>query len=286
MRYAVSVPQFGAFGDVRTLVALAHDCEEASWDAFFVWDHMLIDARSQPMVDPWVTLAAIAVNTTHIHIGAMVTPLARRRPWKVARETISIDQLSGGRLIFGVGLGAPPGAEFEAFGEDADPKVRADKLDEGLEVLTGLWKGQPFSYAGKHYQLKDVLFTPRPTQAPRIPIWVAGQWPNKRPMRRAARWDGVIPAGPVLYTTPEDWHEITDYLRPYLPDGKPFDLVNVGTTAGKELKEASEVVEAFTEAGITWWVEEVTPECFGWDHDGEWPTEAMHRQIRRGPPRA
>ena len=285
MRYAVTVPQFGPLGDVRALADLARDAEKAGWDAFFVWDHILFDNRLQPMVDPWVALAAIAMTTTHIRIGAMVTPLARRRPWKLARETASIDQLSGGRLVVGVGLGDPPGTEFEAFGEDPDPRVRAGKLDEGLDVLTGLWGGRPFSYSGAHYRLKDVLFTPRPVQTPRIPIWVAGTWPNRAPMRRAARWDGAFPQKKGAFTTLEDWREILEYLRRHLTDDRPFDLVQAGATAGMDQAQAVEIVAPFAELGITWWVEDVSPWSFGWDYEGEWPTAAMVDRVRAGPPR-
>ena len=286
MQYGLTVPQFGDFGDVRTLAALARDAEEAGWDAFFVWDHLLFDNRLQPMVDPWVALAAIALSTSRVRIGAMVTPLARRRPWKVARETVSIDHLSGGRLIVGVGLGDPAQTEFEAFGEDADPRVRAGKLDEGLEVLTGLWSGEVFSYSGEYYQLKEVLFTPRPVQTPRIPIWVGGTWPNRAPVRRAARWDGTRPQQSGAFMTVDSWREYLDYLGPHLDAEKPFDLVHAGSTSGMDRAQAAESVAAVAELGIGWWVEDVSPWSFGWDYDGDWPTDAIVAHIRAGPPRA
>src|SRR5438067_4066679 len=194
MRYGVSMPNFADYGDVHTLVELAREAEAAGWDGFFLWEHMIFwrDLRV-PIVDPWVALAAIAAGTERISLGPMVTPVARRRPWKLARETVSLDHLSRGRLILGVGLGDPADADFGVFGEETDAKVRARKLDEGLNVLAGLWGGEPFSYRGEHYRVEETVFLPRPVQSPRIPVWVGGWWPHKPPLRRAARWDGVFP---------------------------------------------------------------------------------------------
>jgi alkanesulfonate monooxygenase SsuD/methylene tetrahydromethanopterin reductase-like flavin-dependent oxidoreductase (luciferase family) len=146
MKFGLNVPQCGSYGDVRVLAERARWAEEAGWDGFFIWDHLYLDPAIQPMVDLWVALAAIAIATKRVCIGTMVTPVARRRPWKLARETATVDQLSGGRLILGVGLGDPTQWEFVAFAEEGDPKARAEKLDEGLDVLTGLWTGKPFSY--------------------------------------------------------------------------------------------------------------------------------------------
>ena len=155
MYYGIYVPNFGDETNVRMLATLAREAEEASWDGFFVWDHILY--RSNPpvsMVDPWVALTAIAMTTERIRIGTTVTPLARRHPWKLARETVSLDHLSRGRLILGVGLGDPPKVEFAQFGEESDDRIRAAKLDEGLEVVTGLWSGKPFRYQGTHYRIQ------------------------------------------------------------------------------------------------------------------------------------
>jgi alkanesulfonate monooxygenase SsuD/methylene tetrahydromethanopterin reductase-like flavin-dependent oxidoreductase (luciferase family) len=192
MKFALDVSTADTYADPRLLADLAAEAEEAGWDGFFVWDAVFARPPQVPMANPWVALSAIATQTRRIRIGAMVTPLARRRPWQVARETVSLDHLSKGRLIFGVGLGYQA-LDFEAFGEEADPKVRGEKLDEGLEVLARLWTGNPVTFQGKHYQVKDVKFLPKPLQTPRIPIWVAGYWPNRRPFRRAAQWEGVLP---------------------------------------------------------------------------------------------
>jgi alkanesulfonate monooxygenase SsuD/methylene tetrahydromethanopterin reductase-like flavin-dependent oxidoreductase (luciferase family) len=152
MRYAINVPNFGDYADARFVADLARRAEQHGWDGFFVWDHInSAMGRGMPMGDPWVILTAVALATERIRIGTMVTPLPRRRPWKVARETTTLDHLSGGRLILGVGLGTPADAEFASFGEVPDIAERARKLDEGLEVLTGLWGGEPFSFVGEHY---------------------------------------------------------------------------------------------------------------------------------------
>ena len=255
MKYAISVHNFGDFADVRLLARLAKEAEDNGWDGFFLWDH--IHWHGPPMLDPWIALAAIAVATERIKIGTMVTPLARRRPWKLARETVTLDQLSGGRVILGVGLGAPGPEEFTRLGEDADDRVRAQKLDEGLDVLTGLWSGERFSYQGEHYQLDNVTFLPRPVQQPRIPIWVAGLWPNKGPFRRAARFDGAVPVkrGPSAdmpgLLTPEELPEPLAYINEHRESGAPFD-VNVSVAIPTDPAEAKDVVDSFAAAGATW----------------------------------
>ena len=197
MRFGVNVPIFGEYADVRLLAELAVEAEEAGWDGFWIWDHLQWSGEDdgqprQPSIDTTVALALIAAETSRVRFGPMVLPLARRRPWKVAREMATLDHLSGGRLTLGVGLGSPPGLEFGDFGEDVDPKVRAGKLDEGLAVLQGLWTGEPFDFAGEHHSVHRAQLLPRPRQE-HVPIWVGGEWPdNRAPFRRAARFDGYI----------------------------------------------------------------------------------------------
>ena len=205
MLYAIDSPISGDYSDPRLLGELAYLAEQSGWDGFFIWDHLSLEG-TQPIVDPWVALSVMAARTERIRIGTAVTPIPRRRPWRLARETASVDRLSGGRLTLGVGLGEPADSEYERFGEDGSLKTRAAKLDEGLDVLTGLWSGEPFSYHGEHFRVEGARFLPRPVQQPRIPIWVGGQWPNRPPWRRAARWDGVYPIywqGEVNAMTPE-----------------------------------------------------------------------------------
>lgn len=230
MKFGVSVPPFGKFGDVRNLVQLAIMAEEAGWDGFFIWDHVFFDPTFHPMVDPWVALAAVAMQTKRMRIGAMVTPLARRRPWKVARETVSVDLLSEGRLTFGAGLGDPDQWDFGFFGEERDPRIRAQKLDEALDILTGLWQGEMFSYQGKHYQLEPMRFEPTPMQKPRIPIWIGGGWNKAKPQQRAARYDGYIPLKFGGTITVPEWEVIKQTIARYRPADTPFDLIHSGAT--------------------------------------------------------
>src|SRR5436853_1660913 len=240
MWYGVYVPNFGPYGDARILAGLAYEAEEAGWDGFFLWDQVsktTLTPTFDPMVDPWVALAAIALRTRTMRLGLLVTPLPRRRPWMVARETVSLDHLSAGRLIFGVGSGGGY-FDFEALGESSDPTTLAALLDEGLEVLTGLWSGEPYHHEGTAYHIKEAQFLPRPLQSPRIPIWVAGMWPAKAPLRRAARFDGVIPIGRdlplIAMLSPSEMQEIIRSVASQPAYTTPFEVVHSGITGGTD----------------------------------------------------
>ena len=288
MRFGLTLPPFADFSDPRVLAELAHDAEAAGWDGFFIWDAIFFDPTFHPMADPWVALAAVAMNTQRLRIGTMVTPLARRRPWKLARETVSVDRISDGRLILGVGLGDPVQWDFGFFGDETDPKIRACKLDEGLDILTGLWRGEPFRYQGEQYNVKEVTFHPTPVQSPRIPIWVGGWWPNKPPLRRAARWDGVCPAKWGGTITPDEWRELLAYIQKHRTSTTPFDAVHSGATPGDDLNKAAELVRTYADAGVTWWIEPVDPWRFGWSFEVPWDPQAtvlMRERVRQGPPR-
>jgi probable F420-dependent oxidoreductase len=285
MHFGLYVPLFGDYADARILAALARDAETAGWEGFFLWDHVFTDWPDR-LVDPWVALTAIALNTEYIRLGTLVTPLPRRRPWKLARETVSIDHLSNGRLTLGVGLGVNL-EEFDYLGEPSDLKVRAAMLDEGLEVLTGLWQATPFSYAGQYYRIKEALFMPAPLQQPRIPVWVAGQWPTKAPFRRAARWDGVFPLNRDAFMndlSPEQFRDILRYIREHRHGDEPFDLVLKRNKLAKDRGEDASDAAAYEEAGVTWWMEGISPWRFGWQGNGDWPLAAMHDRILMGPP--
>jgi alkanesulfonate monooxygenase SsuD/methylene tetrahydromethanopterin reductase-like flavin-dependent oxidoreductase (luciferase family) len=280
MQYGLTLPNFGQFFDPRIVADLAAEAEDAGWHGFFLWDHMLFDGRPRPIADPWVALAAIAENTSRIRIGTLVTPLARRRPWKLARETVTLDHLSGGRLILGVGLGAPSDVEFGRFGEDADPVVRGEKLDEGLEVLAGLWSGKSFRFRGRHYRVDEIAFDPSPLQTPRIPIWVGGVWPRKRPFRRAARWDGVFPLirrNGVMFgsPTPGELDEMMAYVRTHRETAGPYDVVVGREFPREDPEEGAASVASFSKAGATWWLEGP-----GDDQDLEY----LRELIPQGPP--
>lgn len=287
MKFGLSIPNFDAFGDVRHLAELAIAAENAGWDGFFIWDHILFDDLWRPMVDPWVALAAIAISTEKMRIGPMVTPLARRRPWKVARESVSIDHLSKGRLILGVGLGAPEQWEFGFFGEQTDAKVRAKKLDQGLDILLGLWSGEPFSYQGEHYHLQQMRFLPKPAQSPRIPIWVGGNWPRQAPMRRAARYEGFFPIAVKSPLLPQDWRGVLAFIDHHRTENNHFDPVQYGVTPGDDLDKASAIVKPYQEVGVSWWMEGISPLDYGYSWGDAWDAdiiELLELRIQQGPP--
>lgn len=277
MLYGLDIPTAGAYASPQTLADLAADAEAAGWDGFFLWDVLFADDQV-PVVDPWIALAAIATRTQRIRIGAMLTPLPRRRPWQVARQTVALDYLSNGRLIFGAGLGYHA-LDFTPFGEDYDPLVRAEKLDEGLAVLQGLWTGELFSFEGKHYHIKEAALLPRPLQTPRIPIWLAGGWPRRKPFRRAAQWDGVYLMTVNQVTnellTPAEIREIIAYLHVHRASAAPFDVAVNGETPADSHKGA-EMVQPYQEAGATWWVEYEASRA---------GLEEYRARIRQGPPR-
>jgi alkanesulfonate monooxygenase SsuD/methylene tetrahydromethanopterin reductase-like flavin-dependent oxidoreductase (luciferase family) len=277
MRYRISAP---CFGDPKTLVSLGRRTEEAGWDGFFLWDHVLFEAgRGIPIVDPWIVLSAVGNSTERIVLGPLVTPLARRRPWKVARETVTLDHLTGGRTVLGVGLGAPSRDDFGLFGDSEDERVRGEQLDEALEVITGLWSAQPFAHAGSHYSVEEVRFLPPPLQQPRIPIWVGGMWPRRRPFERAARWDGAAPlraeGDRLRMMTPAEVEELGRLVRERRGDGGPFDIALGGEPAQAE-SNMRELVEAYSDVGVTWWLES-TDGFPGWE-------EELRACIEEGPP--
>ncbi len=275
MRYALNLPPFGALADARTLADLAREAEDAGWDGFFLWDHIQTQP-SMPVADPWVALTAMAMRTERIRLGALVTPLPRRRPWKLARETATLDQLSHGRLIVGVGSGSDRFfREYSTFGEPVDEKTHAAMLDEGLDVLTGLWSGEPFSHEGQHYTVHDAQFLPTPVQTPRIPIWVAGIWPHKAPLRRAARWDGVNPIVDGRFVQPDEVREILAYVRQYRTTDAPFDVAVTGYMGNKQPEEVALLLRSYAEADVTWW-----QEGFWWTDT----PDVVRERIRQGPP--
>ncbi len=287
MKYGVYLPNFGPFGEARVLAAFAGDAEQAGWDGFFIWDHIAAyPGWDQRMVDPTVALTAIALSTSRIHFGATVTPLPRRRPWKFARETASLDRLSGGRLIVGVGIGGD-GKEYADLGEETDPKVRGAMLDEALDVVTGLWSGDAFSYEGGYYTVSDQRFLPTPVQQPRIPIWVGGFYPHRAPLRRAAKWDGAY----LLYSeSPQEMNEIraaVGTLRDLRGDNPaPFEIVYLGRpTPGADRQAAAAIVREYADLGVTYWLENTLPFVFGGDLGDHWHLDEIRARILQGPPR-
>ncbi len=265
MRYGVILPNLGLTDNPGMLVDLAVAAEEVGWDGVFVWDavysgdwheHYADEPQHRSTWDPWVALTAIAVRTRRIRLGTMITPIARRRPWKLARETVTLDRLSGGRLILPVGLGAPVDGAFAGVGEQTDRKVRAARLDEGLAVLSGLWSGAPFQYQGEHFQVDEMEFWPPPAQKPRIPVWVVAAWPKQKSMARAAAWDGVIPRRMDSRMGVSDITEMADWLADRVSE--PYDIVLQGRTMPGSPTDVARVND-FAAAGVTWWLEDVFP---------------------------
>jgi alkanesulfonate monooxygenase SsuD/methylene tetrahydromethanopterin reductase-like flavin-dependent oxidoreductase (luciferase family) len=278
MRYAFDTPQFGPYANPKLLAELARDAEDAGWDAFFIWDHIQVNWPDS-VADPWIAMAAMAIATKRILLGPIVTPLYRRSPWKLARETVTLDHLSDGRLVLGVGLGGDMFGEISTFDHPLDDKTRAAMLDEGLAVLLGLWSGEKFSHEGTHYKVRETQFLPMPVQKPRIPIWVAGAWPRKPPFRRAARFDGVVPVSSDIEKslTPDDTRAIVAFIKSHRTSDAPFDVVHSGETAGENAEQDREIVAPYIEAGATWWLEGILP----------WKTslDKVRTRIRKGPPR-
>jgi alkanesulfonate monooxygenase SsuD/methylene tetrahydromethanopterin reductase-like flavin-dependent oxidoreductase (luciferase family) len=191
-RCGVDLANFGPAGQPSALVELARAAEDAGWDGIFLWDHVARIEGDVDVTEPWVALGAMAAATSLVTLGPLVTPLARRRPWNVARAAVTLDHLSGGRAVLGVGLGTPRGPEFTAFGEEADPRVRGDLLDEALGLIRDAWSGAPVNHAG-HWRIDGVRFLPTPLKPGGIPLWAATESVRGRPVRRAARLDGVFP---------------------------------------------------------------------------------------------
>lgn len=272
MQYGFIIPM----GDPQTIVQLTKEAEEAGWDGVFYYDAICI--QNGQMFDPWVIMTAMALNTRRVRLGAIVSPLSRRRPWKVARETMTLDHISNGRLVLPVGLGALDDGGFGKVGDAVDRKERAELLDESLEILTGLWSGQPFSYDGKHYHMQEMTFLPRPIQQPRIPIWVVGAWPSKKSMQRVTRYDGILPNKIPADSpfTPDDIRGIKAYVEERRTLTTPFDIVWEGETPGNDRQQAIDIIGPFAEAGITWWTE------------SRWTTsnlDVIRERINQGPPR-
>lgn len=255
-------------GDPRTGAGLAADAEAAGWDGVFTWDGIAIGEGDT--YDPWVSMAAMAMRTERVRLGAILTPPSRRRPWKLARETMTLDRLSGGRLVVPVGLGALDDGAFGNVGEVTDARVRAEMLDESLVILEGLWRGEPFSFDGRHHRFGPMTFRPTPVQQPRIPIWVVGAWPKERSVRRALRYDGIMPQT----VDPAAIRDLIAFIARERPvTAGPIDVIVEGTTRDAEDAEA---VQALADAGATWWIES--------DWTGA-TVDSLRGRIAAGPPR-
>ncbi len=269
LQRGIAVPCFAE--DPMELAELGIEAERAGFDGFFLWDHIVFSNTGDgpPIVDPWLVLAVVAAGTTRIKLGTMITPVPRRRPWQLAKETTTLDRLSDGRLILGVGIGSPGYGDFGIFHEPDGERDRAELLDEGLAVLAGLWSGERFSYQGKHFTLDPVRFTPPPVQRPRIPVWVGGVLPAPRPIARAARWDGMVPirfAGRSLIRPSAA--DIADVrARVTAARGSAamaFDLA-VWAEVASEPAAVPQIAVPYQASGATWWIETAKPAPRWWE---------------------
>jgi alkanesulfonate monooxygenase SsuD/methylene tetrahydromethanopterin reductase-like flavin-dependent oxidoreductase (luciferase family) len=266
VHFGLCVANVGTYSDPHATVALARAAEIAGWEAVFMWDHLAY-VWGPPAADPWTVLAAVATETERVRLGPMVTAVARRRPHVLAQTVATLDALSGGRVTFGAGLGGSP-SEFARFGEPDDAKIRAAKLDEGLEVMQQLWAGEPVEHYGPHFTVRGVRLAPRPVQA-HVPVWIGG---NRAPsLRRAARFDGWVAdssAPRQAKLAPDDLARAVEAIRGHR-HGEPFDVAVIGdSTLGRPAEYAA--------AGATWWLENV--------HDLRGPIEAMLDLATAGPP--
>jgi alkanesulfonate monooxygenase SsuD/methylene tetrahydromethanopterin reductase-like flavin-dependent oxidoreductase (luciferase family) len=237
---------FDRLADPRLLAELAGRAESRGWDGLFLWDRIAYPPPGRAVADPWVALSAIAMATETLRLGPMVVPLARRRVQKVARETVTLDQLSDGRLTMGVGLGNP--TDFETFGEVVDLRERARVLDESLERLDRFWRGE---------------FSPAPVQRPRIPVWVAMKWPSRRPLRRAIRWDGLFP---IDLPGPEQLAVLVEEVSQARESDDHFDVV-VDVPPGADVRQ-------WATAGATWVLTSIEPQP---------PEQVVREVIEAGP---
>jgi alkanesulfonate monooxygenase SsuD/methylene tetrahydromethanopterin reductase-like flavin-dependent oxidoreductase (luciferase family) len=281
LRFALELSGAGAVAHPRVLAELARLAEASGWHGVFLEDYIVHhSAPGIPTADPVVALAAMAMTTTELRLGTEVTPLSRRRPWKVARELITLDHLSGGRMVLGVGLGDTNDPGFETTGEESSTSLRAEMLDESLEIIAGLCTGEPFSFSGRHYRVEEMTFRPTPIQEPRFPIWIGGGWPNPGVKRRALRWDGICAY--VEMGTFDEWQDQTpEYVaevkrliteRRGSPNG--YDIVTGGRSRGEDWDADRRTIAGLDEAGATWWVEYI---------EASEDLDAHRRMITRGP---
>jgi len=265
MRQGLFFPPFDGVADPHRLVDVARSAESAGWDGIFLWDHLLYDGDVTRILDPYISLAAIASATTTIQLGAMVTPLIRRRPQVLARQAVTLDLLSRGRLILGLGIGDDGAVgELSKFGEMTDARERGRALSEGLDVLTGLLSGQNVTHVGEHYRADGVTFRPTPARDGGIPIWLAARWPNPVPIRRAAHYGGVF----VIQMT--DAADVVVLRQRLLDEGADLDHFDV-VVSGAMGDDPS----PWARAGVDWFLSWIGPYHLDFDE--------VHEMVAEGP---
>jgi alkanesulfonate monooxygenase SsuD/methylene tetrahydromethanopterin reductase-like flavin-dependent oxidoreductase (luciferase family) len=265
VRAGLFLPNFGTFADPGTVAGLAAAAEAAGWDGLFVWDHVVRHEGDLDVADPWILLAAAGMATERLVLGPLVTPLPRRRPWNVARTAATLDHLTGGRMVLGVGLGSPRGPEFAPFGEETDLKARGDLLDEGLAIITAAWTGRPVHHPGPRLKVDGIRFLPRPVRPGGIPIWAATERVSGRAVRRAAGLDGVFPIG----LAPAEVVALQSTVAGLRPEGAgDIDVVVVDDRPGVSPAQ-------WRAAGVTWLLRPLA-----WDR----PEPESRGVIEAGPP--
>lgn len=277
MRYGFILPG----GDVWTIPEMAAEAEAAGWDGVFIPDCISIDTSnypSGPAYDPWILLALMAARTERVILGPMLAAISRRRPWKLARETTTLDHLSRGRMVLPVGLGAAADdAGFYKVGEEMSAKGRAQLMDECLAILNGAWSGELFSHDGERYHVQSMKMLPPSVQRPRIPVWVVGAWPRQKSMQRVVHWDGIVPqkmGGDPM--TPDDIRAIKTYVEANRTLTTSFDITWEGETPGDDPERAAAIVRPWQDAGVTWWMEA---------HWNSPSLDVLRERIKQGPPR-
>lgn len=271
-RFGLYIPNYGELANPDNIIILARLAEEKGWEGIFLWDHIPVDT-SMPAYDPWLLLTLLAANTNKLRLGTTVTPLVRRRPQKIAKEIVTLDHLSKGRMILGIGLGNKK--EFNSYGESFKPREVAKKLDECVEILRLLWSGEPVDYQGNHYRI-NAQHLPTPIQK-QIPIWVGGKWPNKAPFRRAAKHQGVFPlkVGEGEGLTPQDYSDILEYIEKQSGELNDYDVIMTVYSEGDPQKD--KWMNTYREAGVNWFVDCLDP----WRGS----LENLLDRVRRGPPK-
>jgi alkanesulfonate monooxygenase SsuD/methylene tetrahydromethanopterin reductase-like flavin-dependent oxidoreductase (luciferase family) len=277
VKHGIFLPPFAELADPRRVARLAADAEQAGWDGFYIWDHVLAEP-GMAVAEAWTTLAAIAMTTERVRIGAMVTPLARRRPWVLARQIATLDQLSGGRLVVGIGLGDDGWREFSAFGDETVPRVRGELLDESLTIIQDLLTGNEVKHGGRRYVIDSPPVLPAPVQDP-VPIWAAVRWPNRKPLARAARLQGCFPifAGSGQRPAPPLAAQLAELRAALTELGAPRSLdVAVRSSLHRlAAAERADAAAALAAAGVTWLLEGFGP--------GQDAIE-VEAYVRAGPP--
>lgn len=288
LNYGIVLPSSPAYADGESLIEYAVAAEDAGWDGVFLGDHLIYPwddtdpEQAMGVYDPWITLAGIATRTDQLTLGTWITPIPRRQPWQLARNLATLDHLSGGRVMLGAGLGTEP--DFTKFGQEYDKRELGARYDEALDVISGLWSGEPFTYDGNHFTIDEAVMLPTPVQDPRIPIVMGCWWPNKKPFRRAARWDGIMPATPSMHgegphgleamgSPTEEVREMLEYYHGLTEE--PGEILLPMDPPGS----SAEYADICIEYGVTWLY---TSELLRSDQADE--ASWVLNRIRKGPP--